>query len=386
MCGPGFDPVVFDFSEFQHRDYINKIPIDTYFNGFMFVEAFGNHKFFTPTNDPPDNSGPNAEGGAPGAGRIVDTANPGRNDPDLKTPGYGPNNQYYMGNALIIQERRINRIDDSQFGGTIEFRLPTLMQDKLQIKKIGLLDWEVNEVVYPAVIMDSAVDGSTTTTNVEKDYLGDNSHYELDLVDAYKPVKKLKVQFSGSGALTHLKGCLKPPPEPLDPVSLEKYVTELVIPPEMPKAIYPSECEYDIAMREFKQQILPPSHPETTVWSYGSVDHEDTFNYPAFTIEAKSNQETTVCWRNELVDEDGRYLSHITPVDQTLHWANPPGGSTRRDRKGFDPEPYKGPIPMVPHVHGAHTNEYSDGYPEVRCLVELILGIVGMKSNRIVLF
>lgn len=37
---------------------------------------------------------------------------------------------------------------------------------------------------------------------------------------------------------------------------------------------------YEIAVRQFQQQILPPGMPPTTVWSYGSC------NYPAFTIEA----------------------------------------------------------------------------------------------------
>jgi bilirubin oxidase len=51
-------------------------------------------------------------------------------------------------------------------------------------------------------------------------------------------------------------------------------------------------------------------------------------------------------------------------VDQTLHWANPPGGKKGRDRRGFDPTPYTGPVPIVTHVHGAHTTEESDGYAE----------------------
>ena len=33
-----------------------------------------------------------------------------------------------------------------------------------------------------------------------------------------------------------------------------------------------------------------------------------------------------VKWVNDLVDEHGNYLPHLLPVDQTLHWANPPGG------------------------------------------------------------
>ena len=45
---------------------------------------------------------------------------------------------------------------------------------------------------------------------------------------------------------------------------------------------------YEIAVREFPQHILPASMglEPTTVWSYGSVNHPETFNYPGFTIEA----------------------------------------------------------------------------------------------------
>ena len=57
----------------------------------------------------------------------------------------------------------------------------------------------------------------------------------------------------------------------------------------------------------------------------------------------------------------GRFLPHLLPVDQTLHWANPPGP---RDHRGTDPAPYTGPVPIVSHVHGAHVPDHSDGYPE----------------------
>ena len=44
----------------------------------------------------------------------------------------------------------------------------------------------------------------------------------------------------------------------LDPTTIPKYVQPLVIPPEMPKMISPSPAaDYDIAVRQFKQQILP---------------------------------------------------------------------------------------------------------------------------------
>jgi FtsP/CotA-like multicopper oxidase with cupredoxin domain len=76
-------------------------------------------------------------------------------------------------------------------------------------------------------------------------------------------------------------------------------------------------------------------------------------------------KQTQVKWMNELVDPaTGNFLPHLLPVDQTLHWANPPGGLAGRDKRGFDPTPYMGPVPIVTHVHGAHTTEDSDGYAE----------------------
>jgi FtsP/CotA-like multicopper oxidase with cupredoxin domain len=89
-----------------------------------------------------------------------------------------------------------------------------------------------------------------------------------------------------------------------------------------------------------------------------------TFNYPAFTIENYADKTTQVLWRNELVDSKSKFLPHLLPIDQTLHWANPPGGLAGRDRRGFDQAPYMGPVPIVTHVHGAHTTEDSDGYAE----------------------
>jgi bilirubin oxidase len=164
----------------------------------------------------------------------------------------------------------------------------------------------------------------------------------------------------------------------LDPSAVEKYVLPLVKPPAMPGTSNKNKDKYKIAVREFQQHILPfepfvppdKAHPMTTVWSYGSVDHPGTvaeggtFNYPAFTIEATWNKTVQVLWRNDLVDAMGNFLPHILPVDQTLHWANPPGGIAGRDKRGTDPAPYLGPVPLITHVHGAHTTEDSDGYAE----------------------
>lgn len=157
----------------------------------------------------------------------------------------------------------------------------------------------------------------------------------------------------------------------LDPAIISKYIQPLVIPPAMPRADKLKLAKgkqvtyYEIACRQFQQQILPPGLPPTSVWSYGAaalpgtVFQGGSFHYPAFTIESKFTTPTRVKWINGLVDSAGNYLPHLLPIDQTLHWANP--GNVAH---GMDPTPYTGPVPLVTHVHGAHTTEYSDGFAE----------------------
>jgi hypothetical protein len=63
----------------------------------------------------------------------------------------------------------------------------------------------------------------------------------------------------------------------LDPMSISKYVTPLLIPPVMPKAgtvktrTGQKADYYEISMKQFAQQILPAGMPMTTVWGYGAV-------------------------------------------------------------------------------------------------------------------
>jgi spore coat protein A, manganese oxidase len=151
----------------------------------------------------------------------------------------------------------------------------------------------------------------------------------------------------------------------LPPGVIPKFVTPLVILPAMPAARSDATTDYyEIGVRQAVQQILPPPHPRTTVWRYGSVNDDITFAYPSHTIEATANRQVRVKWINELFDANGNYLSHLLPVDQTLHWANPPGGLSGRDMHGVDPSPYRGPVPIMTHLHGHHTTDESDGYPE----------------------
>jgi FtsP/CotA-like multicopper oxidase with cupredoxin domain len=186
----------------------------------------------------------------------------------------------------------------------------------------------------------------------------------------------------------------------LDPNSIPKYVTPLVIPPVMNDT--GNANDYDIAVRQFQQQILPggiwntingrtDAFPATPIWSYGPAAEDraavatlvapspaSQFNYPAYTVEATKDTTVTVDWVNDLIDPaTGNYRPHLLPIDRTLHWANPEGlacdagkiKDCRPDPMALkDPEilqkPYAGPVPIVVHVHGAHVGPESDGYPE----------------------
>ena len=163
----------------------------------------------------------------------------------------------------------------------------------------------------------------------------------------------------------------------LDPASIDKYRTAMLIPPAMPRAGKrvrrgaKNVDYYEIGVRQFRQQILPSSLPATTVWGYGPITAKNgpqIFNAPSLTIEAKWRRPVRVKWVNELVDADGNHLPHLLPVDPTLHWANPPGGTAGRDKRptfASTPPPYEGPVPLVTHVHGAvGVGDESDGYAE----------------------
>src|SRR6266545_2585630 len=133
----------------------------------------------------------------------------------------------------------------------------------------------------------------------------------------------------------------------LDPARIPKYVMPLFVLPAMPGGRMTGGIElHQIAARQFNQRILPPGLPTTPVFGYGRIGDPSTFHFPSFTIEARVNRTTRVRWANQLVT---------------------PGGNSRRDmRPQFTrtPGPYRGPVPFVTHLHGAHSFEEYDGYPE----------------------
>ena len=165
----------------------------------------------------------------------------------------------------------------------------------------------------------------------------------------------------------------------LDPAAIGRFVTPLLVPPVMPRAGTinqrggkPADY-YEISVRQFEQQILPAGMPMTPVWGYGAVRSASKrglllHHAPSLTIESRWNRPVRIKWINDLVDSEGNFRPHLLPVDPTLHWANPPGGETGRDMRpvfGSTPSRYTGPVPIVPHLHGAAgVGDESDGYAE----------------------
>ena len=161
----------------------------------------------------------------------------------------------------------------------------------------------------------------------------------------------------------------------LDPALISKYQAPLVIPPAMPPTATltgPTNGPidyYEIAVRQFQQQILPPGLPVTTVWSYGSVDspRDRSTTRPSPSRRAGGprcgSSGSTTSW------------TPSRPVP-----APPPSGrpdaalgqpARRRPRPGLRADVHEharaatpGPVPIVTHLHGGHSAEESDGFAE----------------------
>jgi spore coat protein A len=93
----------------------------------------------------------------------------------------------------------------------------------------------------------------------------------------------------------------------------------------------------------------------TTIYGYGSGDFGPT--WPGRTLDINKNDAdvvrdgVTVRWDNQLSGD------HILPVDTSLHWCYSLPGYTQYSLK-------RNGVPMIPHVHGGHTDFEFDGNPE----------------------
>ena len=264
-------------------------------------------------------------------------------------------------------------------------------------------DGTVNLTDYSAFRVAFGGTAPLTPAQADADFNGDGT---VNLSD-YSIFRGFFGAAPGPGCPDMFYGCA----EALDSTTIPKYAIPLVIPPVLNNNGTPNN--YDIAVKQFKQQILPggiwdnfglrdpadPAFPATTVWSYGpdadplpdssglgggvgvAPAANSQYNYPAYTIETRNGGALlgggfnknllNIKWINGLKENFGagpNFLPHLLPVDQTLHWANPAaeciGGATRTDCMGINPNYYTGPVPMIPHVHGGHTDPNSDGYAE----------------------
>jgi spore coat protein A, manganese oxidase len=105
---------------------------------------------------------------------------------------------------------------------------------------------------------------------------------------------------------------------------------------------------------------------ETPIWGYGT--EETGYTWPGRTFEVQSRVTLKVRWVNSLPIEDGYLLTgkdngalgdftNRSVVDTSYHWAY--------GMKGYDDYSIETHgTPIVPHLHGSHTDSAWDGNPE----------------------
>lgn len=93
----------------------------------------------------------------------------------------------------------------------------------------------------------------------------------------------------------------------------------------------------------------------TPIFGYGE---NGIYSWPGKTIFANAYEPVTVKWKNKLLDPvTGLPLEHLVPVDTSLHWAYSLHGYTQYSILVDG-------IPIVPHLHGGHSDFQYDGNPE----------------------
>ena len=88
----------------------------------------------------------------------------------------------------------------------------------------------------------------------------------------------------------------------LDPLTIPKYVTPLLIPP----VLYDDRggrrpIDGVVAQRQITQQVLPAGFPATPLWAYGNPRDPASFNNPAFTIEVTKD---CLLYTSDAADDD----------------------------------------------------------------------------------
>jgi len=119
--------------------------------------------------------------------------------------------------------------------------------------------------------------------------------------------------------------------------------------------------KYKVAVGPSVQQtglIDPDTQAPLNTPIFGYGDPAGGFTWPGKTFEVQRGVPIEVKWENKLVDPiTGAFLPHLLPVDTSLHWAySLPGYELFTIANAG--------IPIVPHLHGGHTDFQYDGNPE----------------------
>ena len=155
----------------------------------------------------------------------------------------------------------------------------------------------------------------------------------------------------------------------LDPATQPKFVNDV------PDALAPgfifqptdmgSYDYYEVGMYQVEQNLglidpVTGAPLMTTVWGYGTAPGFPNATYPGRTFISQKDRQVRVRWSNNLTadgTENGPVLQHLLPVDESLHWAFALPGY-EMNNLAIDG------VPVVPHLHGGHTEAASDGNPE----------------------
>ena len=147
-------------------------------------------------------------------------------------------------------------------------------------------------------------------------------------------------------------------PNALDPGFLFKDLSQNGFPAQKPN--------FSIRVKDAIQEtgLINPRNGKrlkTKIWGYG----KDTVTWPGQTIQVMSPSaggadETLVRWSNELQSK-----KHLLPVDTNLHWCySLKGMSSANDVDYTQYSIEENGVPLIPHLHGGHSDYQFDGNPE----------------------
>jgi spore coat protein A len=137
--------------------------------------------------------------------------------------------------------------------------------------------------------------------------------------------------------------------------------------------------EVGLTMKEFLSNVMPSTfvpanglpYTGTWVWGYraGVTPDNPAGTYIGPVFVATRGTPTQIRFVNDLPGNNvDPHIAWREWTDQTLHWADPLHGEANMCAHGmpmdYCDQHYQGPVPAVPHLHGAETPPVLDGGPD----------------------